>query len=146
MLPFSLADIGMAFRVLSMPVTEREIASLCKDAAVPDSGRVSFNLFATMAARQSMSVRSLEGMVKCFAAFDPENKGWISVADFRRIFEATGEYPVAGAALEDLQQMIDNYADPEDSGQVAYAAFVERLLVAKARVEAEEAKEKAGKK
>lgn len=127
-------------------MNEKEVATLCKDASIPESGKVDFIQFATMAARQSMSVRSLDGMARCFAVFDPENKGWVSVAEFRRIFEACGEFPVAGAALEDLQALIDTYADPEDSGQVAYRAFIERLLAAKARVEAEEAKEKAGKK
>lgn len=63
-------------------------------------------------------------MISAFEVFDPDRKGYVTVAQFRQIMEKLGERPLDSATVDEMIA----YGDPEDSGQMYYIQFVTRVF------------------
>jgi len=74
--------------------------------------------------RQATAVRSREGVIKLFEVFDPEFRGYVTTGEFRAIMGKLGELPIPTAVLDELIA----YADPDDTGQVQYDVFADKLF------------------
>ena len=70
-------------------------------------------------------------LVRAAQEFDPDGSGVITVATFRQILLSLGEHdPVKGGVAPlaaDLAEEMVESADPDDTGEVDYAAWVRGL-------------------
>ena len=118
-------DVGQAMRTLGLHPTEAELKRLVDDACGAATGKVDFLQFATIAARSMSAIRNVPALVRAFAAFDPLGHGYVSAQQFRDIFETVGEIPIIPEIVDDMLV----FADPEETGQVYYEPFVQKVFV-----------------
>ena len=133
-------DVGQGMRVLGLHPTDAELKKLVDDGGGAATGKVDFMQFAAIVARSLAALRNVPSLARAFAHFDPLAQGFVSAQTFRDIFETVGEIPIAPEAVDDLLA----FADPEETGQIYYEAFLQRVFTEFANAKA--AKEAAVKK
>lgn len=69
-------------------------------------------------------MRTPSAIVRAFQQFDPDLKGFVTTAEFRKIMSEYGDAPLPAELVDSM--LAD--ADPEDSGQIEYDAFVRKVF------------------
>lgn len=117
-------DLAACLRVLNFRVTELEVRKLVEEFAPGSGGRIDYMAFLAIVARQTSAIKKPEAQINAFRLFDPDRKGYVTVAEFRKIVGRMGSTPLPAERVDEMVA----YADPDDTGMVQYESFVARLF------------------
>eukprot|EP01138_Halocafeteria_seosinensis_P012790 gb/GECG01013066.1/.p1 GENE.gb/GECG01013066.1/~~gb/GECG01013066.1/.p1 ORF type:complete len:208 (+),score=37.47 gb/GECG01013066.1/:1-624(+) len=116
------SELGACLRALGFYPTVKEVKGY--GSAVEEDGRIDYTGWLKVLARIKGDEYSQDAAIAAFKKFDPENRGYVTLAKCREILGKLGDEPMNPGMVEHLMQ----YADPDDAGEVDYVAFVQRVI------------------
>ena len=98
-------ELRAAMKALGFDTNKDELQKIIAEIDADGSGEIEFPEFMQMMTGKMGQIDSEAGILKLFARFDAEKKGYIDVSDLRRIRKELGE----NTPEEQLQFMIDSF-------------------------------------
>lgn len=111
--------LGVAMRSLGQNPTDSEIADMINEVDTEATGKIPFDTFVMLMARQMKNTDRVDEILDAFRLFDTEGKGIIPAAELRHIMTNLGEK----LTEEEVDEMIRE-ADTLGNGQIHYEDFV----------------------
>ena len=113
--------LGTAMRSLGQNPTEAELQDIINDVEADGNGKkpIDFPRFLTMMARKMKDTDSEEDIMEAFKAFDNDDDGFISAAEFRQVMTNLGE---------ELTDKMIREADVDGDGQINYEEFAKMMM------------------
>lgn len=111
--------LGTAMRSLGQNPTESEIADMINEVDTEATGKIPFDTFVMLIAREMKNTDRIEEIIEAFRIFDKEGKGIITAAELRHVMTNLGEK----LTDEEVDEMIRE-ADTLGNGQIHYEDFV----------------------
>lgn len=93
-------DIGAMLRVLGYQPTPAELSAIL--ASRSDAGRVDYFQWLEILCKVHDGLNNVANLARCFEVFDPHKRGYVSRAEFRRIFQLLGDKPAGAETTDEL--------------------------------------------
>lgn len=120
----SSKELGVVMRSLGQNPTEAELLDMINEVDFDGNGRIDFQEFISMMARQMKNPMDEElELRESFKVFDKNGDGYISASELRHVMTTLGEK----LSDEEVEEMIRE-ADIDGDGKVNYQEFVKMML------------------
>merc|ERR1739845_9178 len=86
-----MQDFGVIMRSLSANPTEAALADMINEVDAHHNGVIDFSAFLCLMGRTMQDTDTEEDMLEAFKAFDPNNTGYVSTADFTHAMTSLDE-------------------------------------------------------
>jgi calmodulin len=120
-----IGDLGSALRMCGLNPWESELQQIVEEADHEGTGIVNFQTFLDSIMTGLTHYHSVEEAKDAFRAFDPEQRGVISMNDLRYVFSTLGD-KLTDEEINEL--VVEAQAESDVDGNVQYDSFIVRML------------------